>query len=76
MCWHTRQQLEELLPDLAHVHCRLNEMVEVKSWVLGFGGAAKVIAPDELKDLAREEVQQFLEAQFITVRGEWEKNGL
>ena len=34
--------------------------MEVKSWVLGFGGAATVIAPDELRDLVREEVEQML----------------
>ena len=50
--------MEDLSPDQVRVHFRLSELVEVKSWVLGFGGAATVIAPEELRDLVREEVEQ------------------
>jgi predicted DNA-binding transcriptional regulator YafY len=57
-CWHPSQRLEDLAPDLVRVHFRLSELVEVKSWVLGFGGAAKVIAPEELRELVREEVDE------------------
>ena len=57
-CWHPSQRLEDLSPDQVRVHFRLSELVEVKSWVLGFGGAATVIAPEELRELLREEVEQ------------------
>ena len=57
-CWHPSQCLEELAPDRVYVHFRLNELVEVKSWVLGFGGAATVIAPDALRALVREEADE------------------
>lgn len=56
-CWHPNQRLEDLAPDRVRVHFRLSELVEVKSWVLGFGGAATVIAPDELRELVCEEVE-------------------
>jgi predicted DNA-binding transcriptional regulator YafY len=51
------QRLEDLAPDRLRVHFRLSELVEVKSWVLGFGGAATVIAPEELRELVGEEVE-------------------
>ena len=57
-CWHPSQRLEELTADRVRVHMHLNELVEVKSWVLGFGGAAKVIAPIALRKLVAEEVEQ------------------
>lgn len=56
--WHPSQRLEDLAPDQVRVHFRLNELVEVKSWTLKFGGAARVIAPDELRDLVLEELDE------------------
>jgi phospholipid/cholesterol/gamma-HCH transport system ATP-binding protein len=40
------------------------------------GKIIELATPEEFVKSQIEEVQQFLEAQFITVRGEWEKNGL
>lgn len=57
-CWHPSQRLEDLAPDRVRVNFRLSELVEVKTWVLGFGGAARVISPDELLELVREEVKE------------------
>ncbi len=57
-CWHPSQRLEDLAPDRVRVNFTLSELVEVKSWVLGFGGAAKVIAPEELRELVSEEVEE------------------
>jgi predicted DNA-binding transcriptional regulator YafY len=57
-CWHPSQRLEDLAPDNVRVHFRVNELVEVKSWTLKFGGEAKVIAPDELRDLVLEELDE------------------
>ena len=47
---------QEVAADRVQVRFRLSELVEVKTWVLGFGGAARVIAPDELREMVREEV--------------------
>lgn len=55
-CWHPSQRMDELGPDRVQVHFRLSELLEVKSWVLGFGNAATVIAPEPLRELVREEV--------------------
>ena len=44
--------------------------------MLSDGKIVELAEPAEFVKSQREEVQQFLEAQFITVRGEWEKNGL
>lgn len=55
-CWHPSQRLDELAADRVRVNFRLSELVEVKTWVLGFGGAARVIGPDELREMVREEV--------------------
>ena len=56
--WHPSQRLETLALDRVRVHFRLNELVEVKSWTLKFGGAAKVIAPDELRELVMDELHE------------------
>ena len=55
-CWHPSQRLNELAADRVRVSFRLSELVEVKSWVLAFGGAARVISPEELRGMVREEV--------------------
>ena len=55
--WHPSQELEDLAQDRVRVSFRISELVEVKSWVLGFGGAAVVIAPDELRELVEEEIE-------------------
>ena len=43
---------------ISKVKDRLNELVEVKSWTLKFGGAATVIAPDELWELMMDELDE------------------
>lgn len=54
------QRLNELAADRVRVRFRLSELVEVKSWVLAFGGAAWVIAPEELRGMVREEVEMMM----------------
>lgn len=56
--WHPSQRLEILTPDRVRVNFQLNELVEVKSWTLKFGGAAKVIAPKELRELVMAELDE------------------
>lgn len=56
--WHPSQRLEVFSPDRVRVHFRVNELVEVKSWTLRFGGAATVIEPVELRELVFEELAQ------------------
>jgi predicted DNA-binding transcriptional regulator YafY len=54
--WHPSQRLEEISEWKVRVHFRVNELVEVKSWVLKFGGAATVIAPPALRGMVLEEI--------------------
>jgi predicted DNA-binding transcriptional regulator YafY len=56
--WHSSQELEEISPDRVRVRFRLSELVEVKSWVLRFGGAAKVMAPLALREMVCEEIAE------------------
>lgn len=44
--------------------------------MLSEGKIVELAEPAAFVKSARDEVQQFLESQFITVRGEWEKHGL
>lgn len=62
--WHPSQEIEDLAPDRVRVRFRLSELVEVKSWVLGFGGAATVIGPEALRGMVMEEIE--------TMRGNYE----
>ena len=57
-CWHPSQRLEEISPSAVRVHFRVNELVEVKSWVLKFGGAATVIAPLALREMVLCEITE------------------
>lgn len=54
--WHPSQSIEDLGPDLVRMHFRLSELIEVKSWVLRFGGAARVIGPVELREMVLGEI--------------------
>lgn len=56
--WHPSQELEEISPDQVNVGFRLGELVEVKSWVLRFGGAAKVLAPAALRKMVCAEITE------------------
>jgi predicted DNA-binding transcriptional regulator YafY len=46
--WHGSQELQELGQGRLRVTLRLNNLVEVEKWVLGFGKHATVVRPKEL----------------------------
>ena len=46
--WHNSQSLMELPGGGVEMHLRLGSLQEVQRWVLGWGGAARVLAPPEL----------------------------
>lgn len=54
--WHPSQALEDVAPDRVILRFRLSELIEVKSWVLRFGGAARVLSPEPLRAMVAEEV--------------------
>lgn len=72
---HLRKELGVTSVVVTHdLHSALS--IGTRIAMLTGGKIVELADPAEFVKSAREEVQQFLEAQFITVRGEWEKNGL
>ncbi|ACB75092.1 helix-turn-helix transcriptional regulator [Opitutus terrae] len=51
--WHESQELRELPGDALEVQLRLGALSEVEQWVLGWGAAAQVLAPAELRENLR-----------------------
>ncbi len=47
--WHESQQMKELAGGKLELRMRLGALSEVEQWVLGWGDAAEVIAPPELR---------------------------
>lgn len=58
--WHPSQQLEELPDGRVILRLRAGGFFEIKSWVLGFGAAAEVLEPDELRTAVQEEMRAAL----------------
>ncbi len=48
--WHESQELGELPDGRVELRLRLGALPEVERWVLGWGAAAEVIGPKELRD--------------------------
>jgi proteasome accessory factor B len=48
--WHESQQLRELPTGGVELRLRLGALPEVERWVLGWGAAAEVVSPKELRD--------------------------
>ncbi len=58
--WHPSQQLKELPAGSVELRLKLGSLVEIQRWVLGWGGAAKVIAPPELVQSVRAAAESLL----------------
>jgi proteasome accessory factor B len=58
--WHNSQRLVELPGGGVEMHLKLGSLQEVQRWVLGWGGAARVLAPQELADSVRKAAEQIL----------------
>ena len=54
--WHDSQEMLELPGGALELKLRLGALVEVEQWVLGWGAAAEVIAPSELRESVRKTV--------------------
>ncbi|MEY4941509.1 MAG: hypothetical protein RIQ93_3244, partial [Verrucomicrobiota bacterium] len=54
--WHESQTMTELPDGALEVRLRLGALREVEQWVLGWGAAAEVIAPPELRAAIRKTV--------------------
>jgi proteasome accessory factor B len=52
--WHESQEMHELPGGGLELRLRLGALMEVEQWVLGWGAAAEVIAPVELRRQLRD----------------------
>lgn len=51
--WHPSQVLKELPKGAVEMRLKLGSLLEIERWVLGWGGAARVLAPAELANRIR-----------------------
>jgi proteasome accessory factor B len=52
--WHESQEMRELPGGALELRLRLGALTEVEQWILGWGAAAEVIGPAELRDSIRQ----------------------
>ena len=58
--WHPSQKLLELRDGGVEIQLKLSSLGEIQRWVLGWGGSATVVAPDELIKSVREAANRIL----------------
>jgi predicted DNA-binding transcriptional regulator YafY len=58
--WHSSQQLTELAGGGLEMRLKLSSLPEIQRWVLGWGGAARVLAPPELAAGVRAAAERIL----------------
>ncbi len=51
--WHESQEMRELPSGALELRLRLGALTEIEQWVLGWGAAAEVLSPPELRDNIR-----------------------
>jgi len=56
--WHESQEMRELPGGGLELRLRLGALQEIEQWVLGWGAAAEVVAPDELRENVRRTVTE------------------
>lgn len=56
--WHPSQFIEEQEDGSLIMHLKTGGMIQLRSWVLSFGGAAEVLEPDSLRQECMEEIRQ------------------
>lgn len=55
--WHPTQKITELKDGGVDLSLRLSHLIDIRRWILGWGGAAKVIAPTELAEAVQAEAR-------------------
>jgi predicted DNA-binding transcriptional regulator YafY len=56
--WHPTQELHEHEDGAVTLQMVVRGMNDLKRWVLGYGGGAVVLEPEELKKMVEEEVER------------------
>ena len=59
--WHKGQQMEQREDGLVYLKFSSNQKKQILSWVLGFGAAVEVLAPESLKAEIRANAEKILE---------------
>jgi len=59
--WHPTQKITELKNGAVELTLKLSHLTDIRRWVLGWGGSAKVIAPKELAQAVQAEARAVLE---------------
>jgi predicted DNA-binding transcriptional regulator YafY len=69
--WHSSQKLERQDDGSLVLRFHVNDLREVKRWVMGWGGDCRVLEPKELRESIREEAKRILknEAGWVRARG-------
>jgi predicted DNA-binding transcriptional regulator YafY len=55
--WHESQEMRDLPAGGLELKLRLGALMEVEQWILGWGAAAEVVAPAELRENVRQTVK-------------------
>lgn len=58
--WHSTQKLKELPGGGIEFSVRVSNLIEIRSWILSWGGEAQVLQPEELVDSIRVAAQTIL----------------
>lgn len=66
--WHESQELRELPDGRVELRLRLGALPEIERWVLGWGPAAEVVGPPELRQRVRSAVSALAELYASTVK--------
>jgi proteasome accessory factor B len=59
--WHPTQKLKELKNGSVELSLTLSHLIDIRRWILGWGGGAKVLAPAELAKAVQAEARTILE---------------
>ena len=58
--WHPTQKLKELKNGCVEISLKLSHLIDIRRWILGWGGQAKVLAPAELLESVQAEAKIIL----------------
>lgn len=61
--WHDSQKLVELKNGGVELHLKLSSLEEIERWVLGWGGNAVVIKPQQLAEMVKRSAEKILKSQ-------------
>jgi predicted DNA-binding transcriptional regulator YafY len=63
--WHPSQKVRETRNGELELHMTLSSLVEVERWILSWGGSARVIEPEELREKVRSAARKILDGEAV-----------